>query len=233
MVLPLEESGNEDFVGIASRTRKGFGIIRKELDEMKRSLDLMKNYLGQQKRDYGFYKKDVDSRNEEFKRESEEFSSKLVKIKVLLSEFNMLRREMVIGRDLGKIEARIKVSCKGEVSSCKKKNKNLEEKLEVALDRIAALEKGTVLKKRKVFWRKKERKKPAESEILEEDSKEDGLYSDSEVASIDELRDGDVKKLGEKRVWTAEELKAEVSGDGEKKISKAKRARKKVARKRK
>ena len=140
MVLPLEGNEDSDFSGVAARTKKGFAIIRKELNEMKRSLDLMRDYLSRQKKDYTFYRKDLDERNEEFRKESEEFSSKLVKIKVLLSEFNTLRREIVIQRDLGKIETRIKVSCKKELISCKKENKKLREKLDAVLTRLDALE---------------------------------------------------------------------------------------------
>jgi hypothetical protein len=147
---------------------------------------------------------------------------------------------MVIQRDLGKIEARIKISCKNEVINCKKKNKKLEEKLENVLARLYALEKGTVLKERKRFWirKKKEKKKHTVLEILEEDvaDKKKKIYSDENwIKNEDSLSEGDVKKLEERRVWTAEELKAEISGDTVKKrvykIPDMKKSLKKISKK--
>jgi len=238
MVLPLEGNGNGDFSGIAARTKKGFSIIRKELNEMKRSLDLMRNYLSRQKKDYEFYKKDLDERNVEFKREHNEFSSKLVKIKLLLSEFNTLRREIVIQRDLGKIETRIKRSCKNELIASRKENKKLRERLDSVFARLEALESGEVLKEYPKGWawnRGKEKKKHSVLEMLEEDDTKEAMYSDEgEIEKMNAVADGGARKFGEKRVWTAEELKAGVSGEGEKsKGSKKKTGVKKRTRKRK
>ncbi len=238
MVLPLEGNEDSDFSGVAARTKKGFAIIRKELNEMKRSLDLMRDYLSRQKKDYTFYRKDLDERNEEFRKESEEFSSKLVKIKVLLSEFNTLRREIVIQRDLGKIETRIKVSCKKELISCKKENKKLREKLDAVLTRLDALENGEVLREYPKGWawnRGKEKKKHSVLEILEEDEKGEMYADGGEIEKMNAHSEGRSKKLGEKRVWTAEELKAEVSDEGKvknaSKRSSKKAKKKKIARK--
>jgi len=240
MVLPLEGNGNDDFSGVALRTKKGFAIIRKELKDMKHSLGLMRDYLSRQKKDYGFYKKDLDERNVEFKRESEEFSSKLVKIKVLLSEFNTLRREIVIQRDLGKIETRIKVSCKKELIASRKENKKLRERLDSVFSRLEALENGEILREYPRGWawnRGKEKKKHSVLEILEEDEKGEMYADEGEIEKMNVVAEGGARKFGEKRVWTAEELKAEVSDEGKvknaSKRSSKKAKKKKIARKKK
>jgi len=156
MPLPEEKVFSKYAYDINERVKASFAHIREDINDMETSLSAMRDYLKKKDKGWTIEKKEEAKLREEFASEVEEFKQKVTQLKLVLSEIRAIRNEVVIRKDLSKIEERIRSSFKEEIEGYKEKVNSLKDLLREAEKRIGELEKGSSkriksVKKRRFF----------------------------------------------------------------------------------
>jgi len=124
---------------INTKLKKSFSFIRQDLKEMQVTVDAMRTYLRKKEQQQTAQANQIEKSQKQLEKNIDEFTQKTIQIKLALSQINAIKSEVVIRKDLAKIEDRIKASFKEELAS-------LQEK-------INTLEKGTTQKRKSWFKR--------------------------------------------------------------------------------
>jgi len=143
---PLDKKFSKKIDEINERIKNSFSFIREDLEDMDQKIGAMGKYLKNQKKTWDKAKSEEDIIREELRRDVDEFTQKITQLKLALSEMRAIRNEVVITRDLAKIEDRIKTSFKREIEDYKKKVESQKEKLKDIEKRTKSLEKGITKK---------------------------------------------------------------------------------------
>jgi exonuclease VII large subunit len=148
---------NSKFSELDLRVKTSFTLIRQDLSEMQKTIEAMRKYLKKKDKQYNSLKKEDDKIREEFRRDVDDFTQKISELKLALEEVRKLKREVVIKKDLAQIEERIKTSFRDDLEYYERRIRDFETNQDELLGRIAALENGTVIEKKKkgIFNRKK------------------------------------------------------------------------------
>ena len=142
---------------INQKIKTSFVLIRKDVDEMQTTINAMRRYLKNKDEQYKYAKKEDNKIRDEFRRDVDEFTQKISSLKLTLSEVRTIQNEVVLIKDLAKIEDNIKTAFKNEIENYKEQIKLLKNEFKEAEKRITALENGYVReKKRAWFFKKKE-----------------------------------------------------------------------------
>ncbi|MEA3248538.1 MAG: hypothetical protein U9Q73_02420 [Nanoarchaeota archaeon] len=137
---------------INNKIKTSFVLIRKDTNEMQTTINAMRRYLKNKDEQYKYAKKEDNKIRDEFRKDVDEFTQKITSLKIALSEIRTIQREVVLVRDLAKIEDRIKTSFKNEIENYKEQIKLLKKEFEETEKRIAALENGHVREKKKGWF---------------------------------------------------------------------------------
>ena len=139
-----------------NRIKTSFVLIRKDVDEMQTTINAMRRYLKNKDEQYKYAKKEDNKIRDEFRKDVDEFTQKISSLKIALSEIRTIQKEVVLIRDLAKIEDGIKTSFKNEIENYKEQIKLLKNEFKETEKRITAIENGHIQeKKRTWFFNKK------------------------------------------------------------------------------
>ena len=150
---PYEKVFSKKLDNVNSKVKTSFVLIRQDIDEMQKTVDAMRKYLKNKDKQYQYAKKEDNKLRDEFRKNVDDFTQKITQLKLALSEVRTIQREVVVTRDLAKIEERIKTSFKNEIEGYKEQVKNMKSDLREADRRISALENGKVREKKSWFKR--------------------------------------------------------------------------------
>lgn len=134
-----------------TKLKTSFILIRQDLDAMQIIVDAMRKYLRKKGHEYEKQNKYATKAQSQIQEQIDEFTQKTIQLKLALSQVNAIKQEVVIRKDLARIEDRIKTSFAIEIESYKTQTKKLQEQLKESQKRIKALEKGVVHKKKNWF----------------------------------------------------------------------------------
>jgi len=134
-----------------TKLKTSFILIRQDLDDMQIIVDAMKKYLKKKDREYENQNKHTTKTQVKIQKQIDEFTQKTIQLKLALSQVNAIKQEVVIRKDLARIEDRIKTSFKNEIEKYKQETTTLKEELKESNKRIKALEKGTIYEKKSWF----------------------------------------------------------------------------------
>jgi len=137
-----------------TKLKTSFILIRQDLDDMQIIVDAMRKYLKKKDREYTHQNSYTTSAQNQIKKTMEDFTQEFIKLKLSISQINAIKSEVVIRKDLVKIEERIKTSFAREIEKYKDQTLSLNEKLKESNLRIKALEKGTVHESKKSWFKK-------------------------------------------------------------------------------
>ena len=151
---PYEKVFSEKLNNINEKVKTSFVLIRQDIGEMQNTIDAMRKYLKNKDKQYQYAKKEDNKIRDEFRTDVNEFTQKITQLKLALSEVRTLQNEVVIKKDLAKIEERIKTSFKNEIDEYKEEIKDLKKDLREADRRLNALENKKVKRKKSWFSRK-------------------------------------------------------------------------------
>ena len=129
---------------LCPKLKTSFILIRQDLDDMQIIVDAMRKYLKKKDREYESQNKHTIKIQTQLQKQIDEFTQKLTQLKLALSQVNAIKQEVVIKKDLARIEDRIKISFKEEIEKYKAETTSLKTELKESQKRIKALEKGTV-----------------------------------------------------------------------------------------
>ena len=146
---PYETVFTNKLDGIDDRVKTSFVLIRQDIDEMQKTVDAMREYLKNRDKQYQYAKKEDNKLRDTFRTNVDEFKQKITQLKLALSEVRTIQKEVVVTKDLAKIEERIKTSFKNEIEGYKEQVKELKSDLREADRRLNVLEMGIVLDKKK------------------------------------------------------------------------------------
>ena len=141
---------------INQKIKTSFVLIRQDVDEMQTTINAMRKYLKNKDKQYQYAKKEDNKIRDEFRKDVDEFTQKIISLKIALSEIRTIQKEVVLVRDLAKIEDGIKTSFKNEIEDYKEQIKLLKHEFKETEKRITALEKGYVREKKVWFFNKKD-----------------------------------------------------------------------------
>ncbi len=146
-ISKLNKQVNKKVKAFDTKLKTSFILIRQDLDDMQIIIDAMRNYL--KKKDYEYKKQNKYTINtqSQIQKIMEEFTKEFIKLKLSISQINAIKSEVVIRKDLCKIENGIRNSFSKEINKYKDKTQSLREKLTESNKRIKALEDGMVYKK--------------------------------------------------------------------------------------
>jgi len=148
----LEKTLSKRVKEINNKIKTSFALIRKDVKEMDSQISLMKTYLKKKDKQTTYARKEDNKLRNEFRNEVDNFKQNFTQLKLALSQVRTIRNEVVIVRDLAKIEERIKTSFKNEIERYKEKVKTLKESLKESEKRISSLEKGQFREKKKGWF---------------------------------------------------------------------------------
>ena len=137
---------------INQKIKTSFILIRQDVDEMQTTINAMRRYLKNKDKQYKYAKKEDNKIRDEFRRNVDEFTQKISSLKLALSEIRTIQKEVVLIRDLARIEDNIKISFKNEIENYKEQIKLLKNELKETEKRITAVENGYVREKKKRIW---------------------------------------------------------------------------------
>ena len=140
---------------INQKIKTSFVLIRQDVDEMQTTIDAMRKYLKNKDKQYQYAKKEDNKIRDEFRKNVDEFTQKISSLKIALSEIRTIQKEVVLIKDLAKIEDGIKTSFKNEIENYKEQIKLLKNEFKETEKRITALENGHVREKKPWFSNKK------------------------------------------------------------------------------
>ena len=151
---PYEKVFSEKLNNINEKVKTSFVLIRQDIGEMQNTIDAMRKYLKNKDKQYQYAKKEDNKIRDEFRTDVNEFTQKITQLKLALSEVRTLQNEVVIKKDLAKIEERIKTSFKNEIDEYKEEIKDLKKDLREADRRLNALESNKVREKKKSWFKR-------------------------------------------------------------------------------
>jgi exonuclease VII large subunit len=155
--VPLEKTVKNKLKTVDSKLKTSFILIRQDVDEMKQTIDAMRKYLLKKDKQYNYAKKEDNKLREEFRKDVDEFTQKIKELNLAFDKVREIQREVVVVKDLARIEDGIKTSFKNEIDGYKEQIKILKAEIKDSNKRIAAIENGYVREKKKVwFFKKKE-----------------------------------------------------------------------------
>lgn len=140
---------------INKKIKTSFVLIRQDVDEVQITINAMRKYLKNKDKQYKYAKKEDNKIRDEFRKNVDEFTQKITSLKIALSEVRTIQREVVLVRDLAKIEEGIKTSFKNDIESYKEQIRLMKNEFKEAEKRITAIEKGYVQEKKKSWFFKK------------------------------------------------------------------------------
>ena len=143
---------------IDNKIKTSFILIRQDVDEIQTTNNAMRKYLKNKDKQYQYAKKEDNKIRDEFRKDVDEFTQKITSLKIALSEIGTIQKEVVLMRDLAKIEERIKTSFKNDIENYKEQIKLMKNDFKEAEKRITAIEKGYVQEKKKSWFFKKDNK---------------------------------------------------------------------------
>ena len=153
----IESHISDKFKEVKEKMKNSFALIRKDLDEMDITLDAIRKFVKKEKKNLEYSRKEDNKIRDEFRRDVDDFTQKITQLKIALSEIRSIQREVVLVKDLARIEDRIKISFRNEIDGYKEQIKDLKSELKESSKRIAAIENGYVREKKKAwFFKKKE-----------------------------------------------------------------------------
>lgn len=148
MIMQEEHDGSvaSEFYVVNQRLKASFSLIKNDLKTMDGKIRKLQDDL-----------REEIAKREHFRKDVEDFTQKAISIRLLLSEMKAIKNNVVLTRDLAKIEDSVRTSFRRDIDNYQKDVKDLESKLSEYGKKIKALEKGVVKKeKRKWFFRKKD-----------------------------------------------------------------------------
>lgn len=135
-----------------TRLKTSFILIRQDLDDMQIIVDAMRRYLKKKDHEYEKQNKYTLKAQLQIQKDTDEFDQKIIQLKLALSQISAIKQEIVIRKDLSKIEDRIKASFGNEINKYKEETISLKEQLKESNKRIEALEKGIVYEPKKSWF---------------------------------------------------------------------------------
>jgi len=160
MASPLyEKFFSQKLTEMNERIKTSFILIRQDVEEMQKTVDAMRKYLKNKDKQYQYAKKEDNKIRDEFRKNVNEFTQKISQLKLALSAVREIQKEVVLVKDLAKIEDKIKISFKNEIENYKEQVKNLKSDLREADRRLNALENGKIFEKKKSWFKRGEKEK--------------------------------------------------------------------------
>jgi chromosome segregation ATPase len=138
---------------INNKIKISFALIRKDVKEMEEQINLMRDYLKKKDKQISYARKEDNKLRNEFRRDVDDSKQNLTELKLALSKVRTIQEEVVLIKDLAKIEDRIKTSFKNEITRYKEVVKSLKEEVKESHKKISALEKGQIKEKKKGWFR--------------------------------------------------------------------------------
>ncbi|MCK4997196.1 hypothetical protein KAS08_02735 [Candidatus Pacearchaeota archaeon] len=177
-IKQFEKNTNQKLKEFDGRIKTSFILIRQDLDEMQNTINAMRKYLKKKDKEHTATKKSDDKTREEFVKDVDEFTQNIKQLKKGLDAVRKLKREVVVRKDLAKIEERIKTLFRNDLEDYKYENKQLKVNQKELEKRIIALENGYVKTKKPSRFQILETLKSAnksKQEILNEDNIEEKM----------------------------------------------------------
>ena len=156
MVKKLEKIFSKKLKEINNKIKTSFVLIRKDIKEMQEQINLMRDYLKKKEKQTDYARKEDNKLRNEFRRDVDDSKQNLTELKLALSRVRTIQGEVVLMKDLAKIEDGIKNSFKNEITRYNEIIKSLKEEVKESNKKISALEKGQVKEKKKSWFRRKE-----------------------------------------------------------------------------
>lgn len=157
-IKKLKKDTEEKLKSIDKKIRTSFFLIRQDINEMQSTIDAMRNYLKKKDKQYTYAQKKDNKIRSEFRKNVDEFTQKISELKIALNSVRTIQKELVLKKDLAKIEDNIKTSFKNEIESYKKQIKELKTEIKEQNKRINHLESGKILEKKKAWFFKRKEK---------------------------------------------------------------------------
>ena len=156
-IKKFEKETSAKVKAIDEKLKTSFILIRQDVDEVEKTNEAMRKYLKAKDKQYTYATKQDNKIRDKFQKDVDEFTQKISQLKLALEAVRDLQQEVVIKKDLARIEDRIKTSFKNEIDSYKEQIKSLKQELKEQNKRISAIENGYVKEKKKAwFFKKKE-----------------------------------------------------------------------------
>ena len=153
MAKKTEKIFSKKLKEINNKIKNSFALIRKDVKEMEEQIDLMRDYLKKKDKQISYARKEDNKLRNEFRRDVDNSKQNLTELKLALSRVRTIQGEVVLIKDLAKIEDRIKNSFKNEIARYEKVVNSLKEEIKESNKKISALEKGKVKEKKKSWFR--------------------------------------------------------------------------------
>tara|TARA_Y100000310_G_scaffold290964_1_gene318525 strand:- start:1 stop:474 length:474 start_codon:yes stop_codon:yes gene_type:complete len=141
---------------IDNKIKTSFALIRKDMKETEEQVSLMKDYLKKKDKQITYARKEDNKLRNEFRKDVDDSKQNLTQLKLALLKVRTIQEEVVLIKDLAKIEDRIKTSFKNEISHYELIVKDLKEELKESNKKISALEKGKVKETKRRWFKSKQ-----------------------------------------------------------------------------
>jgi chromosome segregation ATPase len=165
----LERRMSRKFKEIDKITKNSFHFIREDMAVMEKSMEAMKTFLKKEDKRLKYAKKEDNKLREEFRKDVDDFTQKITQLRIALSEVRAIQNEVVVMKDLARIEDRIRLGFREEVNGLKDKVSELKEqvkeskkKMKEQEKRLSDIENGKI--KGKKGWFSKGKGKNSSSE---------------------------------------------------------------------
>lgn len=152
---PSEKLLERKLKEIDNKIKTSFVLIRQDVDEIQTTNNAMRRYLKNKDKQYQYAKKEDNKLRDEFRKDVDEFTQKITSLKIALSEIRAIQKEVVLMRDLAKIEERIKTSFKQDIENYKEQIKLMKNELKETEKRVTTMERGYIQEKKKSWFLKK------------------------------------------------------------------------------
>lgn len=133
----LEKRIARKFNEIESKIRTSFSQIRKEINNMDKKMQDMQNTMQNKETQDRYARKKDNKLRADFRKQVDEFSQKISQLNISLQEVKALKNQIVITKDLAKIEENIKTGfreqlevLKNKINDCEKTIKQQDKKIE-------------------------------------------------------------------------------------------------------
>jgi|APSaa5957512576_1039674.scaffolds.fasta_scaffold01336_3 uncharacterized protein YukE len=123
------------------KMKNSFALIRGDVREMQVVVEAMRKFLKNKDKQFAYARKEDNKIREEFRRDVDIFTQKMSQLSIALSEVKVLQKEVVVVRDLAKIEEKIKTNFKEEVESFKEQEREFKQYINEFNRKLTDLEK--------------------------------------------------------------------------------------------
>ncbi len=141
-------------IKINNKIENSFSLIRKDISKVQDKVQQMRTFLRRKDNEYTQLNEKHKKSQDELQKDIDEFTQKIIQIKLAFSQINAIKQELVIKKDLARIEERIKISFSRDIEKYKTETLNLREELKESQKRIKALEKGRTHTSKKSWFNK-------------------------------------------------------------------------------